>query len=124
MGAPPTFATRSLTWPIVELVAGLEHPLLLDPLPVDERSVGTAQVLDQEQPLLPEELAVPPADPRGLDPEPAVVVAADRRDAVAEPDRPRGGTASDDQELVVHGSEDLRETAPVGVATVMWMKIP
>ena len=97
----PTFSTRSLTGPIAQLVARLEHSLAFDLLAVEERPVGAAQVLDQEHPVLLEELAVLAADLRRLDPELAFVVPPGRGDAVAELQGGRGAPTAEDDELEI-----------------------
>ena len=95
-----------------QLVARLQDPLALDLLAVEERAVGAAQVLDQEHPVLLEELAMPAADLRRLDPELAIVVAAGRGDAVAELQGGRGAPATEDDELEIHGDPVLIRFVP------------
>jgi hypothetical protein len=85
-----------------QLVADPEGLLAEDPLAVDERAVGTAQVPDGESAVDIEELTMPPAHLRGFDPDDAIIVTADAGHAIGQPEGRRGAPASDDLKYIIH----------------------
>ena len=85
-----------------QLIADLQGLLAEDPLAVDERPVGAAQVAHGQLALGLVDLAVPAAHLRRLDPDDAVIVSPEAGHAIGQLQRRRGTAAPDDLKYIVH----------------------
>src|SRR5262249_26600052 len=78
--------------PQCDLVSGLQRLLPADSLAIDERAVGASEVPNRQLPIRIDNLTMATADLRRLDPDQAVVMAANAGHTLTQLER--GGSAS------------------------------